>query len=132
MNPPKRLVNDRESRPISNADLVRHLCAASTALREANRLHQWHFGTLIPHVFMSDVLTRVGYCVSDERGEEASRHQAEAAMIMEVLERGLADGERETRNVIALSFVNDSEIERFFARLRPLMGPRMLGQLKGR
>jgi hypothetical protein len=121
----------RHGRPLTNADLVRYLCAASAALREASRLHQWHFGTLIPHVFMGDVLTRVGYCVSDDRGASA-RHQAEAAMILEVLEQGLEEGERETRNVIALSFVNDSELERFFYRLRPLMGPRMLGQLRGK
>lgn len=120
------------SRPMTNADLVRHLCAASSTLREASRVHLTQFGTLIPHVFMSDVLARVGYCVTHERGDSATHYQHEAATILDVLEQGLAEGERETRNVIALSFVNDSEIERFFTQLRPLLGPRMLAQLGGR
>jgi len=128
---PQAHTQSSKGRPLTNAELVRDLCDASSALREANRLHLWHFGTLIPHVFMSDVLARVGYCVSDERGAEVARHRSEAAAILQALERGLADGERETRNVIALSFVCDSEVEQFFARLRPLLGPRMLQQLRG-
>jgi hypothetical protein len=132
VQPSKHGAQTPDRKPISNADLVRHLCSASSALREAQRMHLQHFGTLIPHVFMTDVLARVGFCVSPARGDTARTHTGEAAMILDVLERGLAEGERETRNVIAVSFVNDAELERFFAQLRPLLGPRLLGQLRGR
>lgn len=109
---------------MSNADLIGHVCDGSQALRESRRKHVETFGTLIPHIFMTDVLARVGLCVRSDR--------AEAASILAALERGLAEGERETRNVIAVSFVNDSELEIFFEELKPLLGPRLLGQLQGK
>lgn len=117
---------------MSNADLVESLCAASLALREARRRHMNSFGTLIPHVFMTDVLARIGGCLSLDGGDEAAGGRAEAAAILQVLERGLAEGERETRNVIAVSFVNDAELELFFEDLKPLLGPRLRGQLQGK
>lgn len=118
---------------MNNLDLVGQLCSASVALREARRVHLRNFGVLVPHVFMTEVLARVGFCLSDERGEKDSApHRDEAEQILEVLERGLQEGERETRNVISLSFVNDAELERFFGRLRPLLGPLLQGQLRGR
>ena len=117
---------------MSNADLIENVCSASVALREARRLHLKTFGTLIPHVFMTDVLARVGFCLSPERGDARPAHREEAAGILAALERGLAEGERETRNVISVSFVNDSELELFFDELKPLLGPRLLGQLQGK
>ena len=120
-------------RGMNNIELVGQLCSASVALREARRVHLRNFGVLVPHVFMTEVLARVGFCISPDRGEEgAASHRDEAGHILEVLERGLQEGERETRNVIALSFVNDSELERFFGELRPMLGPLLQGQLRGR
>ena len=109
---------------MSNTELVGFLCSASVALREAQRLHMRNFGTLVPHIFMTDVLARVGHCLAE--GSDEAGH------ILDILERGMREGERETRNVIALSFVNDSEMEKFFLQLRPLLGPKLQGQLKGR
>jgi hypothetical protein len=117
---------------MNNADLVESLCSASVALREARRSHLKSFGTLIPHVFMTDVLARVGYCLSLDRGEEFVKHRDEAGSILAALEKGLAEGERETRNVIAVSFVNDAELELFFEDVRPLLGPRLQAQLQGK
>ena len=103
-------------------------------LREALRLHVASYGLLIPHVFMSDVLKRVGQCLGARRlgiaGPPGDNDEVEG--ILRALERGLADGERETRNVIALSFARDSELETFFLELRPMMGPRTRAQLQGR
>lgn len=117
---------------MSNWDLVEQLCAGSAALREARRRHLHSFGTLIPHVFMTDVLARVGLCLSSDVGEERQAYQREAAAILEALELGFAEGERETRNVISVSFVNDAELELFFEDLRPLLGPSLRGQLQGK
>lgn len=119
-------------RPMTNADLVEDLCAASVALREARRVHLKSFGTLIPHVFMTAVLARVGFCLSLDRAEAMGSHREEAASILAALERALAEGERETRNVVAISFVNDGELELFFEDMRPLFGPRLSAQLLGR
>ena len=35
-------------------------------------------------------------------------------------------------NVIAVSFVNDAELELFFEDVRPLLGPRLQAQLQGK
>jgi len=120
------------AKPMTNAELVESLCAASVALREARRSHLRSFGTLIPHVFMTDVLARVGFCLSLDRGEEIGKHRDEAGSILQALERGLAEGHQETRNVIAVSFVNDAELELFFEDVRPLLGPRLQAQLQGK
>jgi hypothetical protein len=104
----------------------------SAALRESRRTHLRSFTVLIPHVFMTDVLARVGHCLSLDRGAEQPVHRAEARAILEALERGLAEGGRETRNVIAVSFVNDAELELFFEDIRPMLGPRLRAQLQGK
>lgn len=118
-------------RPMNNRELADNLCTASIALREARRQHVKHFGTLIPHVFMGDVLARIGWCLDDGKVPPAD-HETEIAAILEALERGMFSGDRETRNVISLSFVGDGELEAFFARLRPRLGPRVSAQLRGR
>ena len=120
------------TRALSNTDLVDALCNVSIPLREARRVHLAFYGILIPHLFMADVLKRVGQCLGAGRIEAAATHGAELAGILVALERGMAEGERETRNVIAISFTRDSELEMFFDELRPLMGPRLRGQLQGR
>ena len=119
-------------KPMSNTQLVEHLCSDSATLSEARRQHIENFEVLIPHVFMTDVLARVGACLADNRDDSFREHRNEAAKILQTLERGLAEGERETRNVIAVSFVNDGELEGFFNMLRPLLGPRLLAQLQGK
>lgn len=122
----------RSDRPVTNAQLADALCEASIPLREARRVHVEAYGNLVPHVFMADVLVRVGECLAYARTNGSSVHAAELEAIMGALERGLAEGERETRNVIALSFARDSELEVFFEELRLLMGPRTLSQLHGK
>jgi hypothetical protein len=44
----------------------------------------------------------------------------------------MTEGDRETRNVIAISFARDSEVELFFDELVPLLGPRTRAQLAGK
>ena len=116
---------------MSNAELVEALCKASVPLREARRLHFETYGILIPHVFMEDVLRRIGFCLGAGRMHAAATHGEEVQAILEALERGMVEGERETRNVIAISFTRDSEVEMFFDELRPLLGPRTRAQLLG-
>ena len=117
---------------MSNAELVEYLCDVSVPLREARRVHLHTYGTLIPHVFMSDVLKRMGDCLSAGAGDGPAGHGSELRGIAEVLERGMAEGDRETCNVIAVSFTRDSELELFFQELLPLLGPRTRAQLKGK
>jgi hypothetical protein len=101
-------------------------------LREARRVHLETYGILIPHVFMADVLHRIGQCLGLGRFHGAEAHAAELKGVLATLERGMAEGERETRNVIAISFTRDSELELFFDELRPLLGPRTRAQLLGK
>jgi hypothetical protein len=115
---------------MTNADLVGLLCSASPALRQARRMHVRDFGKLVPHVFMRDVLARVGHCL--EPGSDRVARMDEVQGILEILERGLAEGERATHDVIALSFVNDAEIAAFYDRLLPLLGPRLQHEVRGK
>lgn len=115
-------------RPLNNRQLADNLCASSAELREARRAHVQSFGALIPHVFMGSVLAYVGRCLRGSRAEPVR----EVVSIMEALECGMETGDRETRNVIAISFARDAEVEPFFERLRPYMGSKLKVQLQGR
>jgi hypothetical protein len=44
----------------------------------------------------------------------------------------MRSGDRETRNVIAMSFVSDGEAEPFFPHLKPMLGDRLRGQARGK
>lgn len=117
---------------MSNVELVDHLCAGSPQLREARRVHVESFGTLIPHVFMAAVLARVGRCLALGAMHAREAHRGEIEAILAALERGMHEGDRETRNVIALSFVRDSEVELFFDDLKQWLGPEARAQLRGK
>lgn len=120
----------KRGRPMTNSELVEGLCIASTALREARRVHLGAYGVLIPHVFMADVLKRLGQCLARSTVTGHGEDAPEMRGILEMLETGMAEGDRETRNVIALSFARDSEVELFFAQLLPMMGPQTRAQLR--
>ena len=126
--PPRAL----SGKPVNNLELVENLCAVSPALREARRVHVKSFGTLIPHVFMAAVLARVGQCLLMGSEHAQREHGPEMAGILAALEQGMKSGDRETRNVIAISFVHDSEVELFFNELKKWLGPRTLGQVRGK
>ena len=117
---------------MDNIELVEGLCEVSVPLREARREHLHAYGTLIPHVFMEEVLRRIGRCLGSGVAEGLMTHGPEVVAILGVLERGMAEGDRETRNVIAISFTRDSEMELFFDELLPLLGPKTRAQLNGR
>lgn len=119
-------------KPMNNVELVEDLCAVSPPLREARRVHMESFGTLIPHVFMAAVLARVGQCLLKGYPDARDQHRPEMLGILAALENGMKNGDRETRNVIAISFVRDSEVEIFFSELKQWLGPQSLGQTRGR
>lgn len=119
-------------KPLNNLELVQALCAASSSLGEARRMHVQAFGTLIPHVFMGAVLARAGKCLLMGSGHALAEHKAELEGILAALELGMNTGDRETRNVISISFVHDSEVELFFDDLKTWLGPKTLGQVSGK
>ncbi len=120
------------SRPMSNLELADRICEASERLQEKRRRHTKSFGTLVPHVFMGDVLAHVGTCLDIVRGGVVAENAGEVAVILEVLEQAMESGSRETRNVVAMSFANDGELEPFFRALQPLLGPRLIAQLNAK
>jgi len=119
-------------RPITNTDLAELLCSVSAPLFEARRLHLNAYGCLIPHVFMGDVLKRIGECLGARKPNARGTKATEADGILAAIERGMVEGDRETRNAIAISFTRDSELEVFFSELRAMMGPRTRAQLRGK
>lgn len=125
-------MHGRVSLRLNNLQLANDLCAVSTTLRELRRIHVKAYGALIPHVFMASVLAHVGRCLFEGIGGDPERECSEIASILQALEAAMADGDRETRNVVAISFVRDAELEPFFTQLRPLLGPKMRLQAGGR
>jgi hypothetical protein len=126
------LARTPSGKPMNNLELVERLCAVSASLAEARRVHVQSFGTLIPHVFMGAVLARVGRCLLMGSAHAKAEHRPELEGILAALELGMATGDRETRNVIAISFVHDGEVELFFDDLKTWLGPKTLGQMTGK
>jgi hypothetical protein len=116
-------------RPMSNHELADGLCSVSSGLREVRRVHIERYETLIPHIFMSEVLAHVGTLCNVAADEEQIR---EVAAILAMLEQGMAFGSRETRSVISLSFVSDGQLEMFYAAMAPAFGPRLKREAIGR
>lgn len=118
-------------KPLSCSELVENICSTSAHLREAHRRHLEAYGVLIPHVFMGDVLGRMGACLVAGGAHALSANGEEVLGILGALEVGMREGDRETRNVIAISFVRDGQVELFFDDLVPLLGAAMRAQVGG-
>jgi len=95
MNPVKR---ERRG-PLNNRELADDLCADSPTLRDLRRVHVQSFGTLIPHVFMGNVLEHVGHCLLKSLGGNPANSTAEVGAILTTLEGGMTTGRRQTRHV---------------------------------
>ena len=78
---------------MSNADLVEAVCAASMHLREARRVHFASYGILMPHVFMGDVLRRIGFCLGAGRMHAVAAHGAELRGILAFSEEPLVSSD---------------------------------------
>lgn len=120
-------MSESSTRPLSNHDLAAKLSAVSPHLCTARLLHLDRYGTLIPHVFMADVLARVGACQAAFTAE-GSNERREVEAILALLELAVRHGDLETRNVISLSFIDDATSEPFFPRLWALLGPNLRAQ----
>ncbi len=81
------------SRPITNVELAESLCSVSTPLYEARRVHLTSYGCLVPHVFMGDVLKRIGECLAVRTVHAKTINRPEVHGILAALERGMLDGE---------------------------------------
>ena len=81
---------------------------------------------------MGDVLAYVGRLLWQLPRSQPWLPGGELAAILDALNRGMVQGDRETRNVVSLSFVRDGEVEPFFQELRPHLGPGLLAQMTGR
>jgi len=74
----------------------------------------------------------MGQCLAGGTTNGLTEGASEMRGILDAIETGMTEGDRETRNVIALSFARDSELEHFFTQLMPMMGPQTRAQLGGR
>lgn len=118
--------------PVTNVELVERLCTDSPVLREMRRRHVRNFDVLIPHVFMADVLAHVGSLFRTGAPLPDAPSLNDVRVVLACLEEGMKRGDRETRNVIAMSFVSDSETEPFFPHLKPMLGTKMMAQTSGK
>jgi hypothetical protein len=116
-------------RQMNNQQLAAALGSGSPVLAASLDAHLRRHGTLIPHVFMGEVLAHVRERLLGAVNCAAEARRREISGILESLEQGMAVGDRETRNVIAISFVSRGEDQPFFAAILPLLGPRVRLQL---
>ena len=75
---------------------------------------------LLPHLLMADLLRFVALLL--ERADEPATRQLHG--ILDHLESELANNIEETRDLIAVSFLEHLETEPFYLRLYALLGPR--------
>lgn len=124
------LVRSKAGTSVDNLELADRLCAISTSLGESRLVHVRILGSLVPHVFMASVLERVRACLCADTSLERRDRRPEMEAILAVLDSVAADGDRDTRGVIALSFVRDAKKREFYADLLPLMGRRLAALAK--
>ena len=114
---------------INRLEFVDLLSAASPTIALARLSHVRSFGFLVHHVFLGEVLGRIGECLgSRARPGDAAEVQA----LVAAMERGIESGDPETRDLVALCFVRDGARQPFFDRLKPFIGPKLRGCLPGR
>ncbi|HET9651890.1 MAG TPA: hypothetical protein VFP36_06850 [Usitatibacter sp.] len=126
------LARSGSGKPLNNLELVEQLCAVSGTLAEARRTHVHNLGSLVPHVFMGDVLARVGDCLTADTAAQRCDRRPEVEAILGVLDGAAGVADRETRHVIAASFVRDGERAGFFRELRPCLGRKLLALLRAK
>lgn len=119
------LVRTRSQAPLNNLDLIERLCAVSPPLAEARRRQVNGLGAMVPHVFMAQVLARVGECVMAETVKGRELLRSEVVSILAVLDSAASSADQETRAVIATSFLGDGKKHACFAALKPMLSPRL-------
>jgi hypothetical protein len=114
---------------INRLELVELLSAASPALALKQRSHARSFGCIVPHVFLAEVLSRIGDCLGP--AAQFGDH-AEAEALLAAVERAIERGDRETKELVARCFARESCHQPFFGELKPLAGPRLRALLRTR
>jgi len=77
-------------------------------------------GELLNHVLMGDLLRFLGARVGQQE-----RTPSEVVAILELLESAVGEGNADTENLIAVSFLENLEAEGFFSSLFGLLGPQL-------
>ncbi len=91
------------------------------------RSHLDAFKEFLPHLLMYDLVLFVKSHFTGMRCEGVEPpSEAELRAVFDVLDRGFAEGDDATRNVIAVSFVESIGIEPEFKELKPRFGPMLL------
>jgi hypothetical protein len=121
----KLLARSQSGKPMNNLELVERLCAVSERLADLRRLHVRNLGSLMPHVFMGDVLTHVRHCLTAETARERLDRRPEVEAILGVLDTAAGTAGADTRHVIVSSFLRDGERASFFPELRAHLGRKL-------
>jgi hypothetical protein len=110
----------RTIKPMLPAQLFEHAAQAAPEFAPIVAEHLRDNDELLPHVLMAELLRFVGQLL--ERTDEQAATQCGA--ILGILEREVEGESQETRDLIALSFLEHLEAEAFFKALYALLGPR--------
>lgn len=105
---------------MSPAELFERVVQVAPAFGQSVAQHLQDNDGLLPHVLMPRLLGFVGECLSAHAPVAAPVHG-----VLELLEAEVVGGDAETENVIAVSFVEHLEVEPYFDRLYPLLGPNL-------
>jgi hypothetical protein len=113
------------------SDLFDQVVQAAPAFEVVRREHIADNGALLSHVLMADVLRFLESHFSGvpfAGAEPPTADQVRAAL--QVLDRGLVEGDEDTDNAISVSFVESIEYTSFFSQLEPFLGPEIRKEIQ--
>jgi len=113
------------------SELFDQLVQAAPAFGVVRREHMTDNGELLSHVLMGDVLRFLESHFSGKPcvgAEPPTADQVRAAL--QVLDRGLAEGDEDTDNAISVSFVESIEHTHFYLQLEPFLGPEIRKEIQ--
>jgi hypothetical protein len=113
---------------MSPRTLFEEIVGVSPQFGEVMREHLADNDGLLPYLLMSDLLRYIGTRLIAAQGSApASRDEVnvEIGKVLQLLDTALIDGDPETENTIAVSFIEDIDSEKFFRDLEPMLGPNL-------
>ena len=96
--------------------LFERVCIAAPAFRAVMAEHLREYGELLGHVLMADLRRFVG-----KELNRSSSHE-EVRQVLLILDEALLAGNKEVKNMIAVSLLEHIATETFYRRLVPLLG----------
>jgi hypothetical protein len=112
-------------------ELFRQIVRAFPSFEVQVENHLNYNDELLPHLLMADVGRAVGSFFTENANLSVGRPtEMELRAVLSVLNAGMVEGDLDTINVVAVSFVEHLWLEPYFASLEPMLGPALRIELE--